>query len=342
MSNTKIWAITIVCFLCGWFLLVAVSSLMPVLWAICIAYFIHPLVLLIQKQFKLKKKIFAVIATYAILIVLFSILINSFMPPLINQMVGFAREFSGYSQQIIGLVDELLEYLDTLGLDARLAGQLDDVLMQLFSIVSNLVMNAVTSVISYIGKLTDFVIVAVLLFLFLLDGPEMAGYIINYLPEKLREATNNIMDGLGRVIWGYLRNQVLISVVTGIVTATAFTILGLPFAGLQGVLATVLNMIPFVGSIISGTVNILVALYYFSMQKVLVTLAVVLTINLVLGSILTPMVQAETIGMHPVVVIASLLVCNYLWGPIGMFIAVPLVGLCQLLMREVIRIIKML
>jgi predicted PurR-regulated permease PerM len=101
-------------------------------------------------------------------------------------------------------------------------------------------------------------------------------------------------------------------------------------------------MIPYFGSIISGTIAFFVALLYFDFSKALLTLAIVLVLNVVLGNILTPFLQGRTLKIHPVLVIGALLVGNYLWGAIGMLIAVPLLGFARLFLNEMLRVINKL
>ena len=107
MSNTKIWAISIIGLLCGWFLLQASPSLMPVLWALFLAYFIHPMVLWLQKRLKTNNKIIATAISLVLIAVVLMILFNIILPPIINQTMAFLREFTEYSSRFMILVDQL-------------------------------------------------------------------------------------------------------------------------------------------------------------------------------------------------------------------------------------------
>ena len=340
MSNTKIWAISILGLLCGWLIILSAPSVMPVVWAIFLAYFLHPLVLRIEKHLKIQKKILAVIVVLILILAVFIILINIILPRFINQMIVFARDFTGYGQQFMRLVDQLQTYLDGLGLDSRVSAQLDDILGQVFSVISNTMMGFVTTTVGLIFRFTDIVIISILLFYFLLDGPMMIRYAVDNAPATLCDGFGHIIEGLNGIIWGYMKNQVLISLITGLACLVAYLIFGLPFAVLLGILAAVLNMIPIFGSIISGVVASLVTLFYYDIYKALLIAAIVLVINMILGNIITPRLQAKTLSIHPVVVITALLVCSHLWGAVGMFVAVPLVGLGRLLLQELLCIIR--
>ena len=342
MTNTKIWAISVIGIVCVWFFTVTASSLRPVFIAIALAYFVYPFVLWIQDKLRVKRKSLAVGICLAAIVAVLIILINIMLPALTTQVTRFAREFSGYSMRFIQLMDIIGEYMDTLGLDYRVTGQIDEFLRQIVSMVGNSLMGAVTAAIAYISSVTDFVIILVLLFYFLQDGPDMVAFLIQHTPQSLRESSENIIEGISSVVWGYLKNQVLISTIHGICCYIAFLLIRLPYSGLLGVMNGVLNMIPFFGSIVASAITILVALFYHGVKESILTALAVLVLNMVLGNIIAPRLQAKTLGIHPVLVIAALLAFNHIWGALGMFVAVPLLGVLQLVMKEVIILIRKL
>ena len=317
----------------------------PVFVALSLAYFIFPLVKLVENKLLYdmpRKRIISVALVMLLSVGIIIILAISIMPPLINQTMAFGREISTYSLRFFRLVDQLQVYLDGIGLDKRITGSLDDLLAQLFTAARNYAGGFATSALGVLSRSADIIIVIILVFYFLIDGQRMIAYIVDHSPDMLRDALMSVIDGVGRVVWGYMKNQVIISVIYGAATGIAFMILGIHFSGLLGLISGVLNMVPYFGSILSVLIAVLMAALYLSMERALLTAIVALIINVVLGNIITPRIQAKTLGIHPVVVITSLLVCNHLWGAIGMFIAVPLVGLGQLIMVELLKVIKKL
>ena len=342
MSNTKIWALSIIGLACCWVIVVSAPSLMPVVWSVFLAFFIHPIVLQIQSRLKLKQKTIAVAIAVVLILILLVVLLNNILPRFVGQIMVFAREFTAYSQRFTRAMDGLWLYLDGLGLDSRIISQIDDALSQFFILLGNFIRSIVSLLFGYIFRLTDIVIITILLFYFLTDGPDMVLYLIASLPESLRGSARNFVDGINGIVWGYMKNQVIISVITGLASFVTFYVLGLPFSGLLGIICGFLNMIPYFGSILGGVMASVIALIYFSWNKALIVAVVVLGINMVLGNIVTPMLQGRTLGIHPVVVIIALLVCNHIWGAAGMLFAVPLVGLGRLFLREAMNVINRL
>jgi len=342
MSNTKIWAISIVCLICGGILYVAAPSLGPVLFALFLAYIIHPLVLRIQKFLNFRRKLLAIFITLLLILTLLAILIISLLPTIVNQATVFIAEFNTYSLLFFAQVDQLVDSLDGMGLDSRVAEQLDGILRQLFTMLNNFIMGLAAGVFGIIFGFVDVIIVLLLLIFFLLDGPRLAKYVVNHMPATLKEAAENFLKGISKIVWGYLKVMVVISTCFGVAFGIILFILGVPFAGVLGVLGGVLNMIPYFGSIMSGAVALLVALLYLDVNRAILTLVLIIALNIVQGNIITPLVQANKLGMHPIVVISALMAGNYLWGIGGMFIAVPLLGLAHLLFGQVMIVIRKL
>ena len=340
MSNTKIWVISILGLIFGWVLISSASSLMPLLWALILAYFIHPLVILTQRLLRLKKKIFAVVIVLVFIAALFTAIISILLPLALNQLRVFSREFADYGMRVMEMVDQIQVYLDELGLDSRVSDQLDEMLRQFFGMVSNYVTSIVTTLLAYIYSLIDIVIIVIILFYFLLDGPSMVQYLINNTPKVLRQGVKNVFGGINGVVRKYIINMAVISLITGVACLLVYRALQMPFAVLLAVLAFVLNFIPYFGSIISGVVASLVALFYFDLRTALLAAFGILLINMLLGNILQPKLQADSLNMHPVVVIASVLACNHLWGAMGMFVAVPLLGVGRIVLAELMKVVN--
>lgn len=127
-----------------------------------------------------------------------------------------------------------------------------------------------------------------------------------------------------REIQHYLGIKTLISMATGLTLGVVTWGLGLDFPLLWGLLAFILNFIPNVGSIIAALPAILVALLQLGPGMALLVTAVYIGVNALFGNFLEPMLVGRQLGISTLVVVLSLLFWGWLWGPIGMFLSVPL------------------
>jgi len=338
MSNTKIWAITIICIICGGILYLAIPSLTPLFIAVFLAYLIYPLVAMIQKRLRIKRKSIAVILALILIAAILSLVINSIAGVVVQQAMIFIGEFSNLSAQ----AEQWMSFPERLGLDEWLSTHVEEILLQMLLLLDTFIVSFITSFLGFILRITDVIIIIILLFLFLLDGPKLVDNIIGYMPGTLREAARNFFMGINGIVWGYLKTMVIISILFGLAFGVILFILGVPYAGLLGILGAVLNMIPYIGSIISGAIAVVVALIYHDIYRALISTALIVALNMLQGNIIAPLVLANKMNMHPILVITSLLVCNYIWGIWGMFLAVPILGLARLLMKEVLSVVRTL
>jgi predicted PurR-regulated permease PerM len=123
-----------------------------------------------------------------------------------------------------------------------------------------------------------------------------------------------------------LLTTVVISASTGVAVWLALSVIGVDFSVNWGVLAFVLNFIPYVGSLIASIPPILVALvqFYPDIKPAITTAIVLLAIQMSIGNFLAPKVVGDALNINPIVVLLSLLFWGWLWGGVGAVLAVPI------------------
>jgi len=122
----------------------------------------------------------------------------------------------------------------------------------------------------------------------------------------------------------YLGIKTLVSLATGIVLGLWAWFVGLDFPVLLGIIAFVLNYVPTIGSILASLPAMLLALVQFSPGHALVVGAGYGVVNVVFGNLIEPNLLGRRLGLSTLVVLLSLLFWGWLWGPVGMLLAVPL------------------
>ncbi len=128
------------------------------------------------------------------------------------------------------------------------------------------------------------------------------------------------LNDLGR----YLGIKTAVSMVTGLLAGLLTWAIGLDFPFLWGMLAFVLNYIPTIGSIIAAIPPVLMAIMQFGPAEASTTAIGFLAINVVFGNILEPRIMGYGVGISPLVVFIGLVFWGWVFGPVGMLLAVPL------------------
>ncbi|MCF7934326.1 MAG: AI-2E family transporter [Spirochaetia bacterium] len=146
-----------------------------------------------------------------------------------------------------------------------------------------------------------------------------------------------MFERINRQISKYLTVKALFSLSTGVLFYLAAIATRLDFAFIIGVLAFILNFIPTIGSIIITVTTICIALiqYYPDYASILYVSVLMASIQIVLGNILDPRVQGNRLNLSPFVILVSLALWGYIWGIIGMFLAVPITAGLQIMCDNV-------
>lgn len=135
----------------------------------------------------------------------------------------------------------------------------------------------------------------------------------------------------------YLSIKFFISLATGILVYLGSLIIGLNFPIIWGFTAFVLNFIPTFGSIFSSVITTLFALlqFYPSYGKVIFVLVYMIFVNMTLGNVIEPRIEGKRLGLSPFAILVSLSFFGWMWGFIGMIIAVPLTVLIKITCENV-------
>ena len=132
----------------------------------------------------------------------------------------------------------------------------------------------------------------------------------------------------------FIRGQLLISAIVGILIAVGLSIMGVDFALIIGLIAGIFNIVPYFGPIIGAVPAVVFALLKSPLTAVYVVLLFAV-VNQVESSIISPNILGEHVGLHPVTVIFSIISGGYLFGILGVILAVPVTSIVKVTLRYV-------
>jgi len=135
----------------------------------------------------------------------------------------------------------------------------------------------------------------------------------------------------------YLSIKFFISLATGILVYAGVSIVGLDFPIVWGFVAFIMNFIPTFGSIISTILTVLFALlkFYPSWGKIIYILILMISVNFVLGNIIEPRIEGKHLGLSPFAILISLSIWGWIWGFIGMILAVPMTVIIKIVCQNI-------
>lgn len=309
------------------------NFLIPFALAWMLAYLMSPLVKWFQTKLKVKPRWLAVtlvlLLTFGVLSGVLAILIPSITKE-INRGWQMLQEYN-IGAYLISLLPEGLTTKSELSakLEELVASvNIQELLTSLEGVFSKGwgIIQGTFSAIS--GAMVVFIFLFYFIFM-LIDYDKVSKGFIDMLPESTRPTVREIGDIIGYYVNTYFRGQALISLICGIILAVGFAIIGLPMGITLGLFIGLLNMIPYLQILGYIPMVFVVGLQAVATGEnfflLLLFASIVVIISEIIQSlILTPTIQGQSLGIHPVAIMLSLTVWGYLFGFLGMLFALPL------------------
>lgn len=255
------------------------------------------------------------LATLSVVIGVYAIIIGLVASAIIG-VAQFASILPQYSDQMSSTLAGLREFLAGFGISAErtrdLIGNLD----------SSKIVSLVTSLLSVIGGVLSSLIFVITLLIFLAVDGAVFGERMN----RVRAGREPVLGALNTFAVGTRKYFGVATVFGGIVAVldwVALLLLGIPAAGLWGLLAFVTNYIPNIGFIIGIVPPALLALLIGGVGQMVAVVVIYCVLNFVIQSVLQPKFVGDAVGLTTTMSFLSLIIWSYLLGPIGAVLAIP-------------------
>jgi predicted PurR-regulated permease PerM len=316
--------LSIVLAVVGWTALRSVSktALMFALAAV-LAFALAPLVE--RLQLRHVPRVLAVLGVYVIVALILAILFGALGRPFLVQATLLAERWPLYAASVQEQLLNLDSWLANIGLGGTLATVQNEASRYVGGVGATLLGDLLGILTHFATSVVDTLLVLVVSFYFLLDAPRLRAALYRAVPvdhhSKLRFGEVN----LGRVLGGYIRGQLIMGALLGVVVTIGMTALGIPYALVLGGLAAVLELVPMLGPILSALPALAVALF-LPFPTVIYVLVFFIVVQQLEANVLAPRITGHAVGLHPLGAIFALLAGLELGGIIGALFAVPVVG----------------
>lgn len=248
------------------------------------------------------------------------------------------------NQLVADLQNPNAEFINIGNLVIPIGGLLEDVGGFLGNLLSALPTNPFSVVREVTSRILTIIYVLVLNFWLLKDIYKLQRFVMEQISSEYQEDVRRLSVQLGAIWSGFLRGQVVLGTVVGILTWVALSIVGMPNAGGLALLAGVMEFLPTVGPGFSGTIGVAVA--FFSQSTWLgiegVTFAlVVLAIYAVIAQyetiVLIPRLVGGRVQLHPAVTFVGIISGALVFGLLGVLLATPILGSARVLLSYIYR-----
>lgn len=184
-----------------------------------------------------------------------------------------------------------------------------------------------------LGSLATFGLVIVLGIYLAVDPQTYRRGIVRMLPPRRRQEVDDALGEAGEKLYRWLVGQGISMLAVGVLTTLALWVIGMPLALALGIIAAVLDFVPFFGPIVAGAFSVLLAFTEGPHIALQVTIAVI-AIQQIEGNVLMPLVQRWAVALPPVLGLLSVVIFGVLFGVAGVLLATPMMVVAMSLVES--------
>ncbi|MBB4824052.1 sporulation integral membrane protein YtvI [Sporosarcina luteola] len=302
----------------------------PIIIALITAMLFEPLVKIVEKKFKWKRKI-SVMSIYIFFVGLLAALLYYTVNSLIGKIIQFTKEAPHYLNKLSGVWIDLQSKMSnyTAGMPPEFVRAIQDEFDKMITSIRSSLTSLLSSekIMVLAGEIPNFlvslIVFMIALFLFMLELPNLKQMVFRHLTDDTAKKARYMMSRLNSVIFGFMKAQLLVSFIILAVTFIGLLIITPKYAVVMSLIIWIIDVIPILGSII--------ILAPWSLYQLIsgdvgmgAKLAVLAVILLIIRRTVEPKVMGNQIGLSPLPTLIAMFIGLKLFGFLGFFIG-PLV-----------------
>ncbi len=327
----RFWLVTF--FLAAALLWLLHDILLPFVAGAALAYVLAPLADRLERL-GLNRTIAALLLVTMVVVVLLALTLL-LVPLLLQHGTLLINRIPGYFKRIQELiVDPSSPWLHWLG-SGDSSKAMSEIVSQSATWLLSFAYSLWTGGKALVSFASVLIVMPVVTFYLICDWHPMIEIVDGWVPVRQRETVRQLAREIDAAIGGFLRGQVGVCLVLGGYYAIALLLVGLDFALLIGLIAGLITFVPYIGSMTGLLIAASVALAQFwpDWKRIAVVVAIFLVGQFVEGNIVSPKFVGERVGLHPVWMIFAMFAFGYLFGFVGLLLAVPLAAAIAVLFR---------
>lgn len=306
--------------------------IVTIITSIIIAYALNPLINKFERNNI--SRFFGVIIVYLSIVAILFILSVLVIPNSGREVRRFVSNLPIYFEQLSQTIDSFYtKYYSTLGglppIFQGIESIVMDNLVKIETQIGNYLTGFVGGVITVASKVVSIVLTPILVLYFLVDKKYFKDLTIKLIPNKYREDTLYLSSVIDRSLKQFIKGRLLMSLYAGVMTAIMLLILGIEFPLVIGFITALADIVPYIGPLIGYIPAVFFAAISSPIKAIWITIFWVL-IQWSENNLVAPKVIGENMGMHPMVILLSIIIGGGVFGVFGMILSVPIVAIVKI------------
>ena len=308
------------------------NALLPFVVGGALAYILEPFVSWLERRTPWMssrpelKRVILILLIYVVFVLVVIGAIIALIPPITAEIKHFIENLPNLIESSRSSIESLDAQI-TARLPEELVADIHDAAQDLGKVIVSAVLAFAARTYGVISQtlslLLGLAMVPLILFYMLKDGDKIIAGMLSILSSEQRKHTRNVLSVLNGVFSAYIRGQLILGLVVGVMVFIGLWLLDVPFAPALGLVAGVFELIPIIGPWLGAIPGLLVVLATAPEKFIWVAL-LYLGVQLVENSLLVPRIQSESLNLHPVFVLAALIVGSEVAGLWGVILGPPL------------------
>jgi len=301
---------------------------------ILLAYFVYPAIAWLNRRLPLWAALTIVYLSGALVVAAIFYLA---VPPAVAQLEGLVHDWPTIERTIRGYVEgpnnPFFTHLPGAAQQwlTKLPSQVSTDVQRNAAAYTTKVVNALEIVVA-IGAVA--IAIPVVSIYMLGESAMMKRFFVQSFKPRSRRRVVAILSDVDQVIGGFIRGQMIVAAVIGILAIAALMVLHVRYAVIIGAWAGIMDVIPYIGPIAGAIPAVIVALIFNGPGNALGVIVAFTIINQLEGHLLGPRIVSTTVKITPLGVIFALLICGKIFGFVGLVVAVPLAGIVRVILTH--------
>jgi len=338
LKSYDVWLKGLILLSAGYILVTVTSIYLPIIFSIVLAFILNPLVNYFTgmrfwpTSLEIGRGI-AVLMAFVCTTILLLIMGTFVLLPFMHEFDKFIIELPALILRIQDISINIEQRAILLEMPVNINTLIQQTVANAASFSADLARRIFQAAYGFASSIVQLVVVPVLTYYFLKDWIVLKEKLIVMFAVDSRNRVRKVIEEMGIVMSGYLRGQVLISIVIGLIVFGGMYLLEIEYPLVLGLLAACTETIPIVGPIV-GSIPAIMLAYLISPALAIKVVLFYIIVHQLENHIVVPNIMGHTIALHPVVVIISLLIGGQLLGIVGMMLAVPVTALLKVVVKQ--------
>lgn len=309
------------------------DTLFTIIASVILAYLFNPIINYLER-YNIQRTLSILILYVVILGVVFAISL-SIIPRLGKELGGLLAVIPTYIKELTEFLNDLYDkYYSRVDYIPPIMKSIEDVVFQNIDKLQNIIVSNISrfinGVVHAFGKIISFILIPILTFYFLRDKDYFKNILFLTIPKTKRQSASELLTQIDRVLSQFIRGRLILAAYVGIVTTIILLILNVNFAIVIGLITGIADIIPYFGPFLGFAPAVIFAFLDNPVKGIWVGVIFII-IQWVENNVLAPKIIGDSIGIHPITVLLSLIIAGGMFGVMGMIFSVPAVAVIKIL-----------